>query len=283
MQTILTRSTIKGESAVRSKFYGKSFDINPLGTWFLRLRPTNGGPEELYTWKKITSSVIGIITGSPSVDNYGLMEITNHTTKDVCVLDFKQRGWKASSAYGVSGKVVSGADGKTCWSIGGKSDSRLYARHTPGYVDELEASGKQAKDANPEKAFLVWEAHARPTGIPFNLTSFGVTLNALQPKLQPMLPPTDTRLRPDQRSMECGEYDRAATEKERLEEKQRAARRERERNGEEWKPRWFEKSTDAITGEEYWRVKRAGGAEKGEVEYWRKRGEGDWSGCDDIF
>ena len=44
-----------GESAVKSKFYGKSFDINPLGTWFLRLRPATGG-EELYTWKKVTSS-----------------------------------------------------------------------------------------------------------------------------------------------------------------------------------------------------------------------------------
>jgi hypothetical protein len=51
-----------GESSVQSKFYGKSFDINPLGTWFLRLRPASGG-EELYTWKKVTSSVIGIITG----------------------------------------------------------------------------------------------------------------------------------------------------------------------------------------------------------------------------
>ncbi|KAK4988144.1 hypothetical protein LTR66_007396, partial [Elasticomyces elasticus] len=55
-----------GESAVRSKFYGKSFDINPLGTWFLRLRPSSGAPEELYTWKKVTSSVIGIITGNPT-------------------------------------------------------------------------------------------------------------------------------------------------------------------------------------------------------------------------
>src|SRR5437868_2967437 len=68
-----------GESAVKSKFYGKSFDINPLGTWFLRLR-TADGTEELYTWKKVTSSVVGIITGSPTVDNYGPMEIKNWTT-----------------------------------------------------------------------------------------------------------------------------------------------------------------------------------------------------------
>ena len=64
----------QGESALKSKFYGKSFDINLLGTWFLKLRPVSGG-EELYTWKKVTSSVVGIITGNPTVDNYGLMEI----------------------------------------------------------------------------------------------------------------------------------------------------------------------------------------------------------------
>ena len=58
-----------GESAVKSKFYGKSFEFNPLGTWFLRLRPACGG-EELYTWKKVTSSVVGIITGNPSVEMY---------------------------------------------------------------------------------------------------------------------------------------------------------------------------------------------------------------------
>ena len=33
---------VQGESAVKSKFYGKSFDINPLGTWFLKLRTASG-------------------------------------------------------------------------------------------------------------------------------------------------------------------------------------------------------------------------------------------------
>ena len=75
------------------------------------MRPTSGGPEELYTWKKVTSSVVGIITGNPTVDNYGPMEIKNWTTGEVCQLDFKARGWKASSAYQVVGKVL-GADGR---------------------------------------------------------------------------------------------------------------------------------------------------------------------------
>ncbi|KAL4814542.1 Oxysterol-binding protein-domain-containing protein [Aspergillus spinulosporus] len=253
-----------GESSLKSKFYGKSFDINLLGTWFLKLRPVSGG-EELYTWKKVTSSVIGIITGNPTVDNYGLMEIKNWTTGEICYLDFKPRGWKASSAYQVTGKVVD-KEGSPRWSIGGRWNDKIYARHTPGF--EATVSGPE------QKAQLVWQAHPRPTGIPFNLTPFVITLNALTDSLRPQLPPTDTRLRPDQRAMEEGEYDFAATEKHRVEEKQRAKRREREANGEEYKPKWFSKAKCPITGEEYW-------AHTG--DYWGCRARRDWSKCEDIF
>ncbi|KIW86700.1 uncharacterized protein Z519_12686 [Cladophialophora bantiana CBS 173.52] len=268
-----------GESAVKSKFYGKSFDINPLGTWFLHLRPSDGGPTELYTWKKVTSSVVGIITGNPTVDNYGTMEIKNWTTGEVCVLDFKQRGWKASSAYQVFGKVMD-VDGVTKWSIGGRWNDKIYARVTEGFEDEAVGEGRfhpgigRGTQYDRQQAFLVWEAHHRPQGIPFNLTPFVVTLNAVSDSLRPHLPPTDTRLRPDQRAMEDGEYDFAATEKNRVEEKQRAARRQREAAGEEWRPKWFEKKVHPTTGETYWEHNGL---------YWRKRAERDWAICDDIF
>ena len=232
----------------------------------------------MYTWKKVTSSVIGIITGNPTVDNYGLMEIKNWTTGEMCQLDFKPRGWKASSAYQVAGKVMD-ADGKTRWSIGGRWNDKIYARLTPGYEDDAVNPQNSSQRHDENKAFLVWECHARPTGIPFNLTPFVVTLNALPDKLRPVLAPTDTRLRPDQRAMEDGEYDFAATEKNRVEEKQRAKRREREAKGEEFIPRWFSKGKCEITGEEYWLFNG---------EYWRMRNDiannrGKWKGLEDIF
>ncbi|OJD17272.1 hypothetical protein AJ78_02606 [Emergomyces pasteurianus Ep9510] len=262
-----------GESAVKSKFYGKSFDINPLGTWFLRLRPVSGG-EELYTWKKVTSSVVGIITGNPTVDNYGPMEIKNWTTGEVCILDFKPRGWKASSAYQVSGKVMD-SEGFTKWSIGGRWNDKIYARHTPGYQGSVTPPDDDlSRQPESTQAFLVWQCNTRPTGIPFNLTPFVLTLNAIPDNLKPHLPPTDTRLRPDQRAMEDGEYDFAATEKHRVEEKQRAKRREREAKGEEFEPKWFTKGKCEITGEEYW-------VHNG--KYWKCRDAGDWSVCEDIF
>lgn len=268
-----------GESAVKSKFYGKSFDINPLGTWFLKLRPSSGG-EELYTWKKVTSSVIGIITGNPTVDNYGPMLVTNHTNCETCTLDFKPRGWKASSAYIVSGKIAT-ADGKTRWSIGGRWNDKIYARLTPGFEDAALASTSLTSKptTDPTQAFLVWQAHPRPSGIPFNLTPFVVTFQSLPAALRPYLPPTDTRFRPDQVAMEEGKYELAATEKNRVEEQQRMRRREREARGEEFVPRWFEKRVCAVTGEEYW---WSGGT------YWERRdavgkGEGTWEGVEEIF
>jgi hypothetical protein len=275
------RWTYYGESSVKSKFYGKSFEFNPLGTWFLRLRP-EGGKEELYTWKKVTSSVVGIITGSPTVDNYGPMEVKNWTTGESCLLDFKPRGWKASSAYHIAGKV-NDAQGKTRFSLGGRWNHKIYARLTPGFEAAIEEpkSGEihhRGSVSDPNQVFVVWECNTRPVGIPFNLTPFGVTLNDINEKLEPWLPPTDTRLRPDQRAMEDGRYDFAATEKTRVEEKQRARRRQREEHGEEFIPNWFHKAKCPTTGEMFWEFNG---------KYWKERekaltGEA-WRQVEEIF
>ncbi|KAH6894050.1 Oxysterol-binding protein-domain-containing protein [Thelonectria olida] len=278
--------TYFGESAVKSKFYGKSFDINPLGTWFLKLRPTAGGKEELYTWKKVTSSVIGIITGNPTVDNYGPMEIRNWNTGEVAMVEFKPRGWKASSAYQISGKVLD-AYGKVRFSMGGRWNSKLYVRLTPGYeasVDEPKNDGPVHSGGglvDPSRAYLVWKANERPQGIPFNLTPFVLTFNHIDEQLRPWIAPTDSRLRPDQRAMEDGEYDFAAEEKNRLEQNQRARRRAREEHGEEFQPAWFSKARCEVTGEEYWKFNG---------KYWEQRakagpnGDGTaWEGLEPIY
>ncbi|KAI0848137.1 oxysterol-binding protein [Daldinia vernicosa] len=272
--------TYWGEAKVDSRFLGKSFDIYHLGTWFLRLRPTAGGKEDFFTWKKPKSQVVGIITGNPVVDNYGLVEIKNWTTGETCLLDFKQRGWKASSAYQLSGKILD-ADGRPRMSLGGRWNSKLYARLTPGF----EATVEEPKDTrgsigDPSRAFIVWEANPRPEGIPFNLTPFVLTFNHIDDNLKQWIAPTDSRYRPDQRAMEDGEYDFAASEKNRLEEAQRARRKARQQHGEEFTPAWFEKTTCEITGVEYWKFTG---------KYWTQRekfGNGDahaWDGLEPIY
>lgn len=272
--------TYWGEAKVDSRFLGKSFDIYHLGTWFLRLRPTAGGKEDFFTWKKPKSQVVGIITGNPVVDNYGLVEIKNWTTGETALLDFKQRGWKASSAYQLSGKILD-ADGRPRISLGGRWNSKIYARLTPGF----EAPVEEPKDtrgsiSDPSRAFMVWEANPRPEGIPFNLTPFVLTFNHIDDNLKKWIAPTDSRYRPDQRAMEDGEYDFAAAEKNRLEEAQRARRKVRQQTGEEFMPAWFEKTTCEVTGVEYWKFNG---------KYWAQRekfGNGDphaWDGLEPIY
>jgi hypothetical protein len=204
----------------------------------------------------------------------------------VAQLEFKPRGWKASSAYQIGGKIID-ADGKTRVSMGGRWNSRIYARLTPGYEAAVDEPAKEngpvhrGSLADPTQAYLVWQANARPAGIPFNLTPFVLTFNHIDDKLRPWIAPTDSRLRPDQRAMEDGEYDFAATEKNRLEEAQRARRRIREARGEEFTPAWFTKARCEVTGEEYWKFNG---------KYWELREkagpDGDphvWDGLEPVF
>lgn len=273
-----------GDSNVKSKFYGRSFDINPTGLWYLTLRPNKGAEveEELYTFRKVTSSVVGIITGSPIVDNYGDMEITNHTLGYKCILKFKARGWSGSHAYELKGTVVDSA-GIPLWMVRGKWSDKIYAKKlnhktavtiTNGMPETGDGSTDDVgSSSGGSPPVVIWKVHDRPNA-PFNLTPFAITLNALPERLKNWVAPTDTRFRPDQRAMEEGRYDEAADEKRRVEDKQRAARREREQEGIEYKPRYFEKRVHEVSGREYWAYNGS---------YWPLREKKDLQDKGDIF
>lgn len=74
----------------------------------------------------------------------------------------------------------------------------------------------------------------------YGLTRFAINLNYLPKQLKPFLPPTDSRLRPDQRALENGDFKLAAECKNMLEEKQRAVRRYNEKHNITPKPHYFE-------------------------------------------
>lgn len=63
----------------------------------------------------------------------------------------------------------------------------------------------------------------------YHFTEFACQLNEMEEGIAP----TDSRLRPDQRLMEEGKWDEANAVKLKLEEKQRAARRQRETSAEQ--------------------------------------------------
>lgn len=69
----------------------------------------------------------------------------------------------------------------------------------------------------------------------YYFSDFALQLNC-SPEYYPNLAPTDSRHRPDQRALENGNLKLAASEKCRLEEKQRLSRKLNEETGVEYKP-----------------------------------------------
>lgn len=124
---------------------------------------------------------------------------------------------------------------------------------------------------------LLWQAHARPAESKryYNFTHFAMTLNERQEAVMRLLPPTDSRLRPDMQYLEQGCLNEAGDEKERLEEKQRTARKERRKKknaGGDWQPLWFKAvAVNPLTKKEDWSFTQ---------EYWKREWEGK---CPDIF
>uniref|UniRef100_A0A1I8EH19 Oxysterol-binding protein n=1 Tax=Wuchereria bancrofti TaxID=6293 RepID=A0A1I8EH19_WUCBA len=94
-----------------------------------------------------------------------------------------------------------------------------------------------------QRSKLIWKSRPRPlnSSSMYNFTSFTFLLNDPS-DITSLLPPTDSRRRPDIRLLETGQAEAAEKEKERLEVKQRQARALMKKTKEKL-PRWFEKIT----------------------------------------
>ncbi|KAK1436288.1 hypothetical protein QVD17_02067 [Tagetes erecta] len=240
-----------GDSNIRSKFWGRSIQLDPVGV--LTLEFDDG---EIFQWSKVTTSIYNLILGKIYCDHHGLMHIRGNRELS-CKLRFKEQSILERNPHQVHG-FVEDKNGKKHATLFGKWDDSMY------YINGEGTS--KAKDMVDEN--LLWRRTMPPVNLTrYNLTSFAITLNELTPGLKEKLPPTDSRLRPDQRHLENGEYDMANAEKLRLETRQRMSRKLQE-NG--WKPRWFEKDSENGT------YKYIGG-------YWEKREDKNWDDCPIIF
>ncbi|CCF49663.1 hypothetical protein NDA11_002779 [Ustilago hordei] len=284
----------------KSKFLGRTFEIRPTGvahvnlkvprSWVkadkeLKIAPMLSDDHVLehYSWNKVTTSVSGFIVGSPTIDHFGDMEVTNQATGDRCVLTFKPRGWRGKDAYEIRGSVYD-AQGNMRWDIAGRWNSQLVARKCGAGSGDLnpdqsvDAPDGQIAVAQPLAEYLLlWRNSDKPT-TPFNLTPFAITLNSCPDDLRPWLAPTDCRLRPDLSAFESGKFDQANDLKQKLEDFQRETRRKRE-TGElpPHEPRWFKRTMDHDTRETLWQPvpaekgSDAGGKET--TQYWAERYE----------
>ncbi|KAI8005481.1 Oxysterol-binding protein-related protein 1C [Camellia lanceoleosa] len=242
-----------GDSNLKSKFWGRSIQLDPVGV--LTLEFDDG---EVFQWSKVTTSIYNLILGKLYCDHYGTMRIQGNRNYS-CKLKFKEQSIIDRNPHQVQG-IVQDKNGKTIATLIGKWDEGMH------YMNG-DCSGK-GKGHDLSEAHLLWK-RSRPPKFPtrYNLTRLAITLNELTPRLKEKLPPTDSRLRPDQRCLENGEYDMANSEKLRLEQRQRQAHKMQESG---WKPRWFAKEKGSDT------YRYIGG-------YWDAREKRNWESCPDIF
>ncbi|GLU06124.1 hypothetical protein SLE2022_231820 [Rubroshorea leprosula] len=242
-----------GDSNLKGKFWGRSIQLDPVG--ILTLQFEDG---ETFQWSKVTTSIYNIILGKIYCDHYGTMRIRG-SGNYCCKLKFKEQSIIDRNPHQVHGFVQDNKTGEKVAMLVGKWDEAMY------YVLGDPTTKPKGYDPMTE-AVLLWERDKSVTKTRYNLTPFAISLNELTPGLLEKLPPTDSRLRPDQRYLENGEYELANAEKLRLEQLQRQARKLQEKG---WQPRWFCVDEDGC-------YRYVGG-------YWEVREKGTWDGIPDIF
>lgn len=120
-------------------------------------------------------------------------------------IEYKKGGWVNKSAkFAVEARIPVKAGSSQNYVIGGTWQE--------GVTVNNEETGEE---------FDIWRPNPLPENSEWNqnFTRMTLQLNHIPEQLQSQLPPTDVRLRPDQRALENGDLDRAASEKHRLEEK----------------------------------------------------------------
>ncbi|XP_028969325.2 oxysterol-binding protein-related protein 6 isoform X1 [Esox lucius] len=228
----------------KNKFWGKSMEILPIGTVNVTL-PSFG---DHYEWNKVTTCVHNILSGRRWIEHYG--EITIRNTKSsacICKLTFVKGNYWSSNVNEVQGFVMD-QEGKVVHRLFGKWHEGLFC-------------------GVPPSAKCIWRPGSMPTDyeLYYGFTRFAIELNELCPEMQDLLPPTDARFRPDQRYLEEGNVEMAASEKQRIEDLQRARRKWQEENDIRHEPRFFKKVVDAnqrerwVTNNTYWELRKSPG------------------------
>ncbi|KAI1723844.1 oxysterol-binding protein domain-containing protein [Ditylenchus destructor] len=241
---------------ITTKIKGRSLCVQPVGSTYLRFLDNN----DLFVFGKVctSSTMTNIVSGRLQTDNYGDLVIFNSTTGDKCMLKFHEQGglFSREVARKVSGTVIDAAS-KPKYRVEAIWDQYANIYH----LDSNE-------NVKPEER--LWTANKPPKNFDkmHSFTEFAIELNELEPGVAP----TDSRLRPDQRLMENGEWTEANLVKQKLEEAQRRRANSEKRS----LPIWF----DTKREEEM--------VDKNDVyvftgDYWTKKEQQDWSQCPKIF
>uniref|UniRef100_A0A8C6U9M0 Oxysterol-binding protein n=1 Tax=Neogobius melanostomus TaxID=47308 RepID=A0A8C6U9M0_9GOBI len=216
----------------KHKFWGKSLEIISSGPVHVTLPRY----DDHYVWDKVVTCIHNVLTQHRTLEHYGEYVITNKNS-DVCtckVTFVKARYWSPSNTQNeVQGEVLD-RTGNVVHHFGGFWHEGIFCETLPTPA-------------------CIWKPHEQPEDYAqyYGFSRYARELNELTPQLQKVLPPTDTRFRPDQRLLEEGKVTEADKKKEEVEQKQRESRKELTKRKEQHMPRFFNKSVDD-SGQEVW-------------------------------
>jgi len=239
-----------------------ALEFHPAGRTFINFKKFN----ETITYTKPRVCVRGLIIGKMRIDMYGKIILKNHSTEDFCELEIMEEGLFNNKD---KGKVIGGCYDK---------DKNLRLKVEGNWRSHLDvllpdSEGMFTIRENIWKQTPINTEPGKEEDVYF-FTDFGINLNNLTEEMKLVLPHTDSRFRPDQRALEHQDYEIAANEKNRLEEKQRARRKEMEKNNQTHKPIYFEETYDELNGELIFRYVK---------DYWKDREKRNFSHLIDIF
>ncbi|KAI4903656.1 hypothetical protein NFI96_033591 [Prochilodus magdalenae] len=240
----------------KNKFWGKSLEIMPAGMVNVTL-PRYG---DHYEWNKVVTCIHNVFSQQRYLEHYGESIIRNlNSSVCTCKITFvKSRYWGSDANKNeVQGQVLD-QSGNVVHRFGGFWHEGIFCDTLP----------------NPQ---CIWKPNPQPKDyiLYYGFSHFALEMNELTLDLKPLLPPTDSRLRPDQRMLEEGRVDEADKKKDEVEEKQRDRRKILSKRGEEHIPRFFRKSIDGagrevwVTNGTYWKLRENPGfAHIKNVELW---------------
>ena len=216
-------------AVIKFKITGK-IEVNALGKTYITY--TNFDDTNAFTKPNVV--VRNLIIGTIDVDVEGKFYTTNENG-DVCEVDM------IPSTSGQKGNIhgeIKDIDGEVKFLLEGSWQDTIY-------IVNKETGEK----------INIWKMIPSLGKEDFYYQPYTLDLNYLTEEMKKVLPPTDSRFRPDQRLMEYQDIDKAGDEKHRLEEEQRARAKKYKEERFIPKPLYFEETYDDLTGELIYKYK----------------------------
>ena len=216
-------------AVIKFKITGR-LDVNALGKTYI----TYTYYDDVVAFTKPSVVVRNLIIGTIDLDVEGKFQVTNEMG-DLCEVDM------IPSTSGQKGNIhgeVKDIDGNVKFLLEGNWQDTIY----------------MVNKETGEKTNL-WKIIPSAEKEDFYFQPYTFDLNNLTEEMKTVLPPTDSRFRPDQRLIELQDIDKAGDEKHRLEEEQRARAKKYKEEGFIPKPLYFDETYDDVTGELIYKYK----------------------------